>query len=144
MKKMERIFHTWDKWESFHYRFFDNNPPDGMSKKEAERLYFELLSNTQEFGRVLSEIIKAWPNSCEHNLTNKTLNRIAWMGQAALAYKFKIPAQFRGGYNLLSKEQQAAADAEALKWINIWMEQQGYPPLEPDIAEAATVKQTLY
>jgi len=144
MKKMERVFHTWDKWESYHYGFFNPNPPEGVSKQQAEQLYFELLSDTKEFGRVLECVLKEWPNSVEHNLTNKTLNRIAWMGQAALAYKYKIPAQFRGGYNLLSKEQQKAADATALHYINVWMNQNGFPPLESEIAEAASVKQTLY
>jgi hypothetical protein len=144
MRPMERIFHTWDKWESFYAGFFNSNPPAGISKKEAEQLYYELLSDEEEFDRVLSKIIIEWPHSCEHNLTNKTLNRIAWMGQAALAYKHGIPAQFRGGYNLLSKEQQKAADAVALKYINVWMEQRGYPPVEPEIAEAVHVKQSLY
>lgn len=144
MRPMERIYHTWDKWESFPAGFFNNNPPEGMSKKEAEQLYFELLSDSAEFARVLERIIVEWPYACEHNLTNKTLNRIAWMGQAALAYKYNIPAQFRGGYNLLTKQQQAEADSVALKYINIWMERQGYPPVEPEVAEAAHVKQSLY
>lgn len=143
-REMKRIFHTWDKWESFYYRFFDNNPPEGISKTDAEKLYQELLSNPEEFGNVLAKVITEWPNSCEHNLTNKTLNRIAWMGQAALAYKYKIPAAFRGGYNLLTKDQQKAADDVALKYINIWMERQGYPPVESEIAAASNVKQALY
>lgn len=144
MRKMERIYHTWDKWESFYSGFFNVNPPKGLTKKDCERLYFELLSDPEEFGRVLGRVIEEWPYSCEHNLTNKTLNRIAWMGQAALSYKYQIPAMFRGGYNLLSKEQQKTADEVALKYINIWMERQGYPSVEPEIAEAAHVKQSLY
>lgn len=144
MKQMERIFHTWDKWESFYSGFFDNNPPAGISKSEAESLYHKLLSDPVEFANVLEKVIVEWPYSCEHNLTNKTLNRIAWMGQAALAYKYKIPAHFRGGYNLLTKDQQQAADNVALKYINLWMERNGYPPVEPEIAEAVNVKQSLY
>jgi hypothetical protein len=144
MRKMERIYHTWDKWESFYAGFFNNNPPEGISKQQAEKLYYELLSNPEEFASVLEKIITEWPNSCEHNLTNKTLNRIAWMGQAALAYKHGIPAQFRGGYNLLSKDQKSTADAIAFKYINIWMYKQGYPFIEEENAEAANVKQALY
>jgi hypothetical protein len=144
MRKMERIYHTWDKWESFYHGFFDNNPPTGISKKQAERLYYELLSDPAEFSHVLERVIEEWPYSCEHNLTNKTLNRIAWMGQAALAYKYKIPAQFRGGYNLLTKQQQRTADDVALKYINVWLARQGYPSIEYDAAEAVDVKQALY
>jgi hypothetical protein len=144
LNKVERVFHTWDKWESFHYGFYNSNPPEGISKKQAEQLYFELLSSTEQFGSVLEKIIVDWPNSCEHNLTNRTLNRIAWMGQAALAYKYNIPAHFRGGFNLLSPEQQHAANLTALKYINKWMVAKGYPELSLDEAQESTVKQSLY
>lgn len=143
-RPLERIYHTWEKWESFRSGFFDNNPPEGISKSDAEQLYYKLLSDPVAFADALANILVEWPYSCEHNLTNKTLNRIAWMGQAALAYVYKIPAHFRGGYNLLTKEQQQAADAVALKYINIWMQSQGYPLVEPEVAEAANVKQSLY
>jgi hypothetical protein len=45
------------------------------------------------------------------------------MGQAACALVFKVPSQMSSsGYNLLSPEQQAAADAMAQKYIDIWTE----------------------
>ena len=143
-KEMKRIYHTWDKWESFYSGFFNTKPPKGITPKQAEEKYRELLSDPEEFARICARIIEEWPYSCEHNLTNKTLNRIAWMGQAALAYKHNIPAQFRGGYNLLTKEQQQKADEIALKYINIWMERQGYPQLTMEVAQAKSVKQSLY
>lgn len=144
VREMVRIYHTWDKWESFHYGFFGNTAPDGMTKDEAEQLYFELLSNDNEFGNVLEKVISEWPFSCEHNLTNDKLNRIAWMGQAALAYKYKIPACFRGGYNRLSPEQQQSADNVALTYINKWLDSHGYPLMDAPKAKASDVKQHLY
>lgn len=141
---MKRVYHTWDKWESFHYNFFGNTAPNGIKKPDAEKLYYTLLSDIPEFERIMDLILEEWPLSCEHNLTNPTLNRIAWMGQASLAYKYKIPSGFRGGFNLLTQEQQKAANSSALKYINKWMEKSNYPPIEEKLAAATDVKQPLY
>lgn len=123
---MNRIYHTWDKWECYPAGFFEVRPPKGLSDDQCELLYAELLKDIPEFKRIMLRIISEWHNSCEHNLTNERMNRIAWMGQSALCYKYHIPARYRGGYNLLSKEQQAAADEAALEIINLWMESKGY------------------
>jgi hypothetical protein len=55
------------------------------------------------------------------------MNRIAWLGQASLCYKHGIPAEFRGGYGLLTEAQQLAADEAALSALNAWMEANGRP-----------------
>ncbi len=123
---VERIYHTWDKWECYPAGFFEVKPPKQYTDQQCEDLYKELLSDIQEFKRVMLCLIKDWPVSCEHNLTNERMNRIAWMGQSALCYKYGIPARYRGGYNLLSKEQQHNADEAALDIINLWMESKGY------------------
>ena len=122
---VERIYHTWDKWECYPAGFFEVRAPKPYTDDECQELYKELLSDIPEFKRVMLCILKDWKNSCEHNLTNERMNRIAWMGQAALCYKYKIPARYRGGYNLLTKDQQQAADTAALECINLWMEANG-------------------
>jgi hypothetical protein len=50
------------------------------------------------------------------------MNRIAWLGQACLCYEKQIPSVYRGGFNLLTKEQQLAANMSALKYLNKWLE----------------------
>lgn len=125
-KRPDRIFHTWDKWECYPAGFYENKAPDGMSKEEAESLYYELLSDIKEFKNILSEIIEEWPNSCEHYLTNDKMNRIAWMGQAALCKKYMIPSKYRGGYHLLDLNGKEMADTAALEYINKWMVTSGY------------------
>lgn len=123
---VDRIYHTWDKWECYKTGFFEVRAPKGLTEQDCLTLYKELLIDITEFKRIMLLIISEWKNSCEHNLTNDRMNRIAWMGQSALCYKHKIPARFRGGYHLLSKEQQKLADEAALEYINLWMESQGY------------------
>lgn len=140
---MNRIFHTWDKWECYSSGFYEIKPPNNMTQQEAEKKYKDLLSNIKLFSKILEKIITEWKNSCEHYLTNEKMNRIAWMGQAALAYKYKIPARFCGGYNLLTEEQKQQADLTALKYINKWMKKNKYSKLSEKEIKSKT-KANLY
>ena len=124
---MNRIYHTWDKWECYPAGFFEVHPPNGMSDDDCLNRYKELLLDIPEFLRIMRLIIREWKHSCEHNLTNDRMNRIAWMGQAALCYKYGIPARYRGGYHLLSDSEKMAADNAAVEVINEWMDLQGIP-----------------
>ena len=119
-----RIFHTFDKWECHKAGFYENVVP-GKTKEECENEYAEMLSNENEFREALQGVIDNWKHSCEHYLTNKAMNRIAWMGQAALTYKRSIPSTFRSGFSLLTEEQQKKANNIALEYINKWMEDRG-------------------
>lgn len=136
---MDRIYHKWDKWECYPAGFFDSKAPDGMKKDEAEEVYRSFLSNPNEFDIALCKVITEWKYSCEHNLSNESMNRIAWLGQACLAYKFGIPSCYRGGYNLLSESQQIVADKRALKALNSWLIGMGEEPLTSENAESKTV-----
>lgn len=137
-----RIFHTFDKWECNASGFYETKPPKGMTPDHCRAYYRELLSDIPEFERVLNCVITEWVRSCEHYLTNSAMNRIAWLGQAALCYKYGIPSEFRGGYGLLTEAQQLAADEAALRALNTWMAandreavtlEQGNPSRQSDI-----------
>lgn len=135
---MDRIYHTWDKWECYKAGFFEVHPPKNMSDDECVELYATLLKDIPEFKRIMLCIISEWHNSCEHNLTNERMNRIAWMGQSALCYKYGIPAKYRGGYNLLSDEEKYLADEAALEHINLWMDKMGYPHYDHETIKSKT------
>ncbi len=119
-----RIFHTHDKWECYKAGFYDSSKP-GMTKDEAQEAYREFLADPKRFEAGLKIVIKEWKHSCEHYLTNGAMNRIAWMGQAAACAAINIPAEFRGGFNLLTQEQQLAANRLALKYLNKWLKANG-------------------
>jgi hypothetical protein len=122
-----RIFHTFDKWECAKAGFYESKPPKGMTADHCRAYYKVLLSDIPEFERILALVTSEWVHSCEHYLTNSAMNRIAWLGQAALCYKHGIPAEFRGGYGLLTENQQLAADEAALRALNAWMLANGRP-----------------
>ena len=115
-----RIFHTYDKWECVGYNFYGTKA-EGLKSEECEAKYAEFLSDIPLFESVMEQVISEWKHSCEHYLTNTAMNRIAWLGQAALARHLKIPSKFCAGFNLLTIEQQEAANDAALVYLNKWL-----------------------
>ncbi len=120
----DRIFHTFEKWEC-HKAGFYAGKKDGMTADECEAAYAEYLSDEDRFREGLDGVIREWKHSCEHYLTNKAMNRIAWLGQAAMCYSTGIPSKFCAGFNLLSADQQDKANVIALEALNYWMKQNG-------------------
>jgi len=116
----ERIFHTYDKWECYKAGFYDTSKC-GMTGNECELEFKSFLSNKKEFAIALECVITEWKYSCEHYLTNKSMNRIAWLGQASVCYARGIPSKYKSAFHLLTKEQQAETDSLALKYLNEWL-----------------------
>lgn len=127
----DRIFHTFDKWECVNYNFYGTKV-DGMTKKELEQKYADFLSDTDAFSEALELVTSEWKYSCEQYLTNKAMNRIAWLGQASVARVYKIPAKFCGGFNLLSNDQQNKANETALIYLNKWLLSNGLKEVSLD------------
>jgi hypothetical protein len=115
-----RIFHTYDKWECHKAGFYKSNVP-GKTTEECEKEYAEFLSNDKLFSDALSKIIVEWKYSCEHYLSNRAMNRIAWLGQAAMCYATGIPSKYCGGFNLLSEDERERANNIALEYLNKWL-----------------------
>lgn len=136
-----RIFHTFDKWECAKAGFYSSRPPDGMTKTECENEYAVFLSNTPEFRKALRGVVKDWKRSCEHYLTNKSMNRIAWLGQASMCYAKGISSEFRAGFNLLSEDQQNTANQTAYKTLKKWLVDNGLETVGFD--EALSVKRQV-
>jgi len=132
----DRIFHTWEKWEC-HKSGFYASKKEGMKAEQCEKLYAEFLSDDNKFKKGLDGVLNEWINSCEHYLTNKAMNRIAWLGQAAMCYSTGVPSKFCSGFNLLTNEQQEKANKIALDYLNIWMKK--YNRLEVTMEEALSI-----
>ena len=92
-----------------------------MTQEQCELSYANYLSDIERLKEGLDGVISEWINSCEHYLTNKSMNRIAWLGQAAMCYSTGIPSKFCSGFNLLTAEQQDKANITALEALNYWM-----------------------
>jgi hypothetical protein len=111
-----------------------------MTAKEANEAYADFLRDIPKFESALARVMHGWPTSCEHYLSNEKMNRIAWLGQAAVCLHCKIPQGYRGGFNLLTKAEQGLANSAALKWLNFWLSKRG----EPDVTmEQAGIAQEV-
>lgn len=100
-----------------------------MTPKQAVDEYARFLRDTQLFENCMERVLAEWPNSAEHYLTNEKMNRIAWLGQAAVCIHLHIPRGYRSGFNKLTKREQAIANEAALKWLNVWLERRGEQPV---------------
>lgn len=118
---MKRLFHPWDKWEDYAHNFYGGVKE--YKKDNTLETYASLLQDIPRFEAALKIIIRDWKYSCEHNLTNESMNRIAYLGQASCALVYNVPHSVcMGGYNLLSDEEKKAADGMAEKYLKIWLE----------------------
>lgn len=130
----KRIFHPYKVWECYRAGFYATGVP-GKTEAECESEYRDFLADDSAFRDALAAITAEWKYSCEHYLTNSAMNRIAWLGQASACYATGMPSMFRGGFTLLSPEQQATANATALEYLNRWLEANGREPVSMEAAD---------
>ncbi|MCP4649596.1 MAG: ParB N-terminal domain-containing protein [PVC group bacterium] len=140
----DRIFHTYDKWECYKAGFYNTKPPQDLTKEDCINLYAEFLTDENQFRDALMYIINNWKNSCEHYLTNKAMNRIAWLGQAALCHAKGVSSEFRSGFHLLSESQQQKANLIAHEYLNKWLEQNKYEKVTYDEALSKGRQMEIY
>ena len=136
---MNRIYHTWEKWECFPAGFYEDKAPDFVEAMNPKQLYADFLRDTPRFSAALQRVITEWPNSCEHYLSNENMNRVAWLGQASACIALGLPSIYRGGFHLLTESEQATANATALEYLNRWLVARNEPPLTMDEAQSKTL-----
>lgn len=122
----DRIFHTFENWECHKAGFYASRK-EGMTQEQCENAYAEFLGNDDKFKQGLEGVLENWVHSCEHYLTNKAMNRIAWLGQAAMCFSTGVPSKFCAGFNLLTTEQQERANEIALEYLNKWNDKYNRP-----------------
>jgi hypothetical protein len=138
-----RIFHTFDKWECHRAGFYATSF-EGKTKTECNAMYRDFLSDLPRFEAALEAVTTQWKYSCEHYLTNVAMNRIAWLGQASMCYATGVPSEFRGGFSLLTKKQQQAANELALKYLNKWLFANGRTPISMEEAMSGERQSDIY
>jgi hypothetical protein len=117
---MDRIYHPWHKWECYQNGFFTGS---GHKQEYYDAAYVKLLTDIPLFEAVLVKVTTNWKYSCENNLSNDSMNRIAWLGQASCAYLYGARADStRSNFSKLTSEQQQEANNMAKKYLQIWLE----------------------
>lgn len=131
-----RIFHTYDKWEC-HKAGFYKPKKDGWTHDQCEDEFKRILSNQELFSEILNQLIVKWKYSCEHYLTNKAMNRIAWLGQAAVCFYSGVPSRYSSAWFDLDEKTREEANKTALKYLNKWAVMNGYS--EEGLDEASSI-----
>jgi len=116
-KLSSRVFHPWWEWECYRSGFYASAPPEGIDDDTAALMYCEFLENDQLFYETMKRLPVEWPNSCEQFLTNPSINRIAWLGQAAMCIYSGVPSRYRVGFKLMSVDNQNKANETAGRFL---------------------------
>lgn len=132
----DRIFHTYDKWECYKAGFYATTK-EGWSHQQCKDEFVRILSDQNLFGDILSKVIREWKYSCEHYLTNKAMNRIAWLGQAAVCYLSGVPSRYSSAWFDIDEETRKLADETALHYLNKWLA--NHQQFELNFDEAANI-----
>jgi hypothetical protein len=107
-------------WEDWRFGFYDNC--SGKVKQEKIDKALEMFNSEELTIQYMNKVIEEWKYSCEHNLTNEALNRIAYIGQAACCLYAEVPSTITmEAWNLLSKDVQNRSDNIAKEVINKWL-----------------------
>jgi hypothetical protein len=76
------------------------------------------------YGRWMRKVIPAWPIACEHNLTDLSQNRRAWIGHAATQLAIDCPEYVtRMAWGHLTEQQRRDANRQADLAIELWESQ---------------------
>lgn len=106
---MKQIYYPYWDWEDFQNGMYTYE-----NKEEAVTLIGiakDLLSSPVDFGEGAREMIFNWPKATAHNLTNRSINRKAWIGHATCCFIHDVPEVLtRIAWSELTQEQRDKAN----------------------------------
>jgi hypothetical protein len=118
---MDRIYHSYEKWECFKAGFFRN--VSGDEKKALSKKVIELFEDSEKTEIFMRKVLEDWIYSNEHNLSNLSLNRIAWLGQSACCLFAKVPYRITmENWRYVSEQKRIEACEIAERLINQYEE----------------------
>ena len=105
----------WD-WEDYIGGMWKKLPKDIEPAKL--QLAVDFTGDHILYGSAMTEVMHYWPKTMENSLTNKAINRKAFLGHCAVCFKLGIPEYItREAWGLLSNEQRFNANMAAEKNI---------------------------
>lgn len=108
MNQIQRIYHRYEYWECFKAGFFKNI--SGKEKTQYAEKVIELFEDSEKTEIYMKQVFEKWVYSCEHNLSNYSLNRVAWLGQSACCIFAGIPYKITmENWRFVSEEKRKIA-----------------------------------
>jgi hypothetical protein len=116
---MNRVFHPYHLWEEVKFGMYESP----KNKEQESQVVIQFFNNPSDVLSAMCRVIETCPYACEHNFTNPTMNKIAWLRQASVALKYQISEEStRDAWNYLTEEVQIQANKIAENCIKKWGE----------------------
>lgn len=116
LKQQYVPYWKWECYKSGMWSRVSKQDESGMLEKAIE-----FTGNHDAYGEAMRDVVFKWKNSMLNFLTNKSINRKAYVGHCAVFYKLQIPEYIvRMAWKKLSENQRILANIEAEKTIKIW------------------------
>lgn len=115
---MKKIYHRYEKWEDNKAGMYLLKCDDEDQKLEKCR---ELLSNPELLKKYMILTSQNWVFSAEMNMSNKSMNRQAWMGKSACCLYCGAPEYVTArAWKSLTDSQRIKANLVADDVISLW------------------------
>ena len=117
---MERIYHHFKYWEDHKHGFYDNC--SGKERDIKIEKVLEMFNSEQLTRENMTRVIDEWIYSCEQNLTNESMNKIAYLGQGACCLYAEVPSTVTmEAWSKLSKDVKDRSNRIANEVLNVWL-----------------------
>jgi hypothetical protein len=112
----DQRFHHFSRWEDY---------PAGLYVRTASPEHVQaaraILASPELCEAAMRRVVRSWPVSTEQNLTDRSQNRRAWLGQAACCIETGASAaSTKQGWWQLTEDQQTRANRIADAVISDW------------------------
>ena len=116
---MKQEFIHYLKWECYQNKMWSK--VDKETEKQMLDVAISFTGDHILYGQAMKEVSEKWKNSMINFLTNKSINRKAYLGHCAVCYKLNIPEYIvRMAWKQLTEKQRIMADYVAEKTIKEW------------------------
>lgn len=114
-----RIWHPYWNWECFKYGMWRRAPRH--EERELILKAIEFTGDADLYGAWMVKAVHAFKVSCEHHLSDASLNKQAYIGHAACALALQLPEYLvRKAWGLLTQEQRDKANRKADEAVDLW------------------------
>ena len=86
---MKQVYIPYWKWECYKNGMW--NKVDKKTESIMLETAIKFTGNHILYGKSMRNVVFKWFNTMENNLTNKSINRRAFLGHCAVFYKHQIP-----------------------------------------------------
>ena len=116
---IKQIFHHYETWECYKNGMWRKVPPDDQENLLKQAI--EFTSDHIKYGKAMIKAVDNWTITLEHNLTDNSINKRAYIGHCAVCIELGIPEYItRMAWHYLTDLQRNLANKEADKAIYYW------------------------